>query len=341
MQIQNIAFLFLFAAEFTFYLLILQTGIVEYHHSVMAEIWMVPVGGILGIMMSIFLHKERQWLIPFLLFFQLLLSFNYSHASTLELFLLGLISGLTAPILISRINLFWVAVAALAVSYTYGTYYFNVPAFQRTDIALFLSAVALGTSLFTKMQDLKKSTTTISLYSAGSIFLWLLLDASLFETLSRNTVMFLWGDHTFTWIIIVFHLIGLVAAYIAKDWKHNNSLILALFVLTYALYSMHWQWGLSIVYPFVISYYNVIILRVLMHLSYRLLAVMALSLWVASGLGLLTALSGSFSIAWVTLTLLAVINLGKTIDIPSFKIVENIFSLHIPPISEFCKDDTY
>lgn len=318
-QIPNIAFFFLFASEFTFYLLILQTGIVEYHNSVTGEIWMIPVGGVLGIVASIFLHKERQWLIPLLLFSQLLLSLNYVHENGIELFLLGLISGLTAPMLIARIDRFWVAVVALALSYTYGTYYFDVPAFQRTDIALFLSVVALSASLFVQMQGVKKNTATISLYSGGSIFLWLLLDAGLFETLSRDGVMLLWGDDTFTWIIILFHLIGLVAAYKARDWKHNNILLLALFVLTYTLYTMQWKWGLSIVYPFVISYYNVIILRVLMRLPYGLLAVMALSLWAASGFGLLIALSGSFSIAWAILILLAIINLAKTVEITSLE----------------------
>jgi hypothetical protein len=333
-QIPNIAFFFLFASEFTFYLLILQTGIVEYHHSIMTEIWMVPVGGVLGIVASIFLHKERQWLISLLLFSQLVLSLNYAHANGIELFLLGLISGLTAPMLIARIDRFWVVVVALALSYTYGTYYFDVPALERTNIALFLSAVALSASLLSQMHRIKKNTAyNISLYSAGSIFLWLLLDATLFETLSRDGVMFLWGDDTFTWIIILFHLIGLVVAYIARDWKHNNGFLLALFVLTYTLYTMEWQWGLSIVYPFVISYYNVIILRVLMRLPYGLLAVMALSLWAASGLGLLVALSGSFIIAWVILTLLAIIHLSKTIEIPSLKIVGNIFSLLMPPSS--------
>ncbi|WP_373030883.1 hypothetical protein [Sulfurovum sp.] len=333
-QIPNIAFFFLFASEFTFYLLILQTGIVEYHHSVMAEIWMVPVGGVLGIVASIFIHKERQWLIPLLLFSQLVLSLNYAHANGIELFLLGLISGLTAPMLIARIDRFWVVVVALALSYTYGTYYFDVPAYQRTDIALFLSAVALSASFFSQIHRIKRNTAySISLYSAGSIFLWLLLDAALFETLSRDSAMLLWGDNTFTWVIIISHLIGLIVAYKARDWKHNNTLLLSLFVLTYTLYTLEWQWGLSIVYPFVISYYNVIILRVLIRLPYVLLAVMALSLWAASGLGLLVSLSGSFVIAWAILTLLAMIHIGKTVEVPSLKTVGNIFSLLFPPSS--------
>lgn len=327
-HIPNVAFFFLFASEFTFYLLILQTGVVEYHHSMMSEIWMVPLGGILGIIASVFLYKEHQWLIPFLLFSQLLLSLNYASASGIELFLLGLISGLTAPMLIAGIGRFWVVVAALALSYTYGTYYFDVPALQRTDIALFLSLAALFSSLFYNMKKLKKSATSISFYSMGSIFLWLLLDAALFETLSRDSVMSLWGDADFTWNIILFHLIGLIVAYKARDWKHNNALLLALFVLTFTLYSLEWQGGLSIVYPFVISYYNVIILRALMRLPYVLVAMMALSLWMASGLGLLVALNGSFAIAWIILIILALIEFSKVMNVPSPEALKTPFSFH-------------
>jgi len=309
----DMAFLLLFASEFTFYLLILQTGIVEYHHSNMVEIWMVPVGGVIGIVASIFVYKERQWLTPTLLFLQLLLSFHYASANGIELFLLGLISGLTAPMLIARIDRFWIVVVALAISYTYGTYYFDVLALERTNIALFLSAIALLSSLFAQMQRVKKTVEFISLFSAGSIFLWLLLDASLFETLSRDNTMYLWGNNTFTLNIIIFHIIGLVVAYKAIDYRYNSSLLFALFILTYTLYTFEWQVALSIVYPFVISYYNVIILRALMNLPYAILAVMAISLWGASGLGLLVALSQSFSIAWGILALLGVMYLSEDI----------------------------
>lgn len=326
MQISNIAFVLLFASEFTFYLLILQTGVVEYHHSIMAEIWMVPVGGILGIVLSVFLHEERQWLIPFLLFTQLLLVLDYAYANGIELFLLGLISGLTAPMLIARIDRLWLVVLALGLSYTYGTYYFDVPAYERTNIAFFLSAVALIASLFSQMKKLSKNTAYITFYGAGNIFFWLLLDAVLFETLSRDNIMHLWGQDAFTWNIILFHIIGLIAAYKARDWKYNSSLLIALFTLTFTLYSLDLQWALSIVYPFVISYYNVIILRSLMRLPYVLLAVMALSLWAASGLGLLVALSGSFMIAWLILIALGAINITEKIQIPFIQTLENLFS---------------
>jgi len=327
-QIPHIAFLFLFASEFTFYLLILQTGVVENHHSVMSEIWMVPVGGVLGIMGSIFLYKEQKWFMPFLLFSQLLLSLHYAHANSIELFLLGLISGLTAPMLISRIDRFLIVVIALALSYTYGTYYFDVPASQRTDIALFLSLLALSASLFTQTQNVKKNIVYISLYSSGTIFLWLLLDAALFESISRDATMHLWGEGAFVWNIIIFHIIGLVVAYSARDWRHNDSILLALFSLTYMLYALEWQWALSIVYPFVISYYNVIILRQLIALPYVLLAFMALSLWIASGMGLLIALSEMFSFAWLILILLGMLYLGRTVNLSWTKVVGNLFSLY-------------
>jgi beta-carotene 15,15'-dioxygenase len=326
MQIPHFAFLLLFASEFTFYLLILQTGVVEYHHSIISEIWMVPVGGVLGIMTSILLHEERQWLIPFLLFAQLILVLDYAHADGMELFLLGLISGLTAPMLIARIDRLWLVVLALVLSYAYGTYYFDVPASDRTNIALLLSAVAFAASLFSKMKKLSIKTNYITFYSAGNIFFWLLLDAVLFETLSRDSVMHIWGNDTFTWNIILFHMIGLSCAYLARDWKHNSSMLLALFALTFTLYSLGWQWALSIVYPFVISYYNVIILKSLMRLPYVLLAVMALSLWAASGLGLLVALSGSFAIAWAILSLLGAMHIGEKVQIPFIQTLENLFS---------------
>lgn len=326
MQIPNIAFLLLFASEFTFYLLILQTGVVEYHHSIMAEIWMIPVGGVLGIVASIFIHKERQWLIPFLLFTQLLLVLDYAQAGGIELFLMGLISGLTAPMLIARIDRLWLVVLALALSYAYGTYYFNVPASERTNIALFLSAVALIASLFSQMEKLSKKTHQITVYGAGSIFFWLLLDAVLFETLSRDSVMHIWGEGTFTWNIILFHMAGLFAAYKARDWELNSSLLVVLFAITFTFYTLGWQWALSIIYPFVISYYNVIILRSLMRLPYALLAVMALSLWAASGLGLLVALSGSFAIAWVILIALVAMHASEKVQIPFIQTLENLFS---------------
>jgi len=325
-NVPTFAFLILFAAEFTYYLLILQTGIVEYHHSEISEIWMVPLGGMLGIIGSIFLYRERQWIIPFLLLIQLLISFEYAVANGFELFLLGLISGLTAPMLIASIEKFWVVVISLALSYAFGTYVFNVVAIQRTDIALLLSIVALVASLFSKMNYYNKKEEVLSLYNMGNVFFWLLLDAALFETLSRDSMMQLWGNISFTWTIILFHIVGLIVTFSLRNFKYNDRVLLGLFFITYITYQSGSQTILSVVYPFVISYYNVIILKKLIRLSYVNLAIVSLSLWGASSLGLLIALSNTFLIAWVVLLLLVVNYISHKIDHPIFKIPEGILN---------------
>ena len=318
-SLANISFLLLFASEFTYYLLILQTGIVEYHHSLLTEIWMVPAGGMLGILLSVSLYKERQWLMPFLLLSQLLLSFSYASANGLELFGLGLISGLTAPMLIYRIQNLWLAVVALALSYAFGTATFHVAAIERTDIALFLTLIALLSSFFVQMKIIKRvEMKNVSLYTMASVFFWLLLDAALFETLSRDSFMHLWGESVFTPVIIVSHLVGLAVAYRLRAWRHTDLALLGLFVLTYTVYSAGNPVALSLVYPFVISYYNVIILNKLRTLHYLPLAVISLSLWGASGLGLFIALSHTFLIAWIILGMLALMTAFKTFAVNLF-----------------------
>ncbi len=321
LEISTLAFMFLFAAEFTFYLLILQTGVVMYHASELTQIWMMPVGGMLGVFVSVFVYRARGWLIPLLLFLQLLLSFHYATANTVELFLLGLLSGLTAPVLIARITGVGAAAIALAISYAYGTSYFSVPAAERTDIALFLSAVALFASLFAKLDRDRTAKGSVSVYCAGTIFFWLLLDAALFETLSRDSDMQLWGNISFTGNIIIFHCIGLFAAYKARDWRYNDGMILLLFALTYSLYATGLREPLSLVYPFTISYYNVIILRQLMRLPYALLAMIALSLWAASGMGLLVALSGSLVPAWGALVVLGLLYIARLSSLSPSKVL--------------------
>ena len=296
-------FTILFAAEFTYYLLVLQTGIVSYHHSRLSEIWMLPVGGILGILLSTKIEKQNLWM-SLLLAVQMLLSLDYAGANGSELFLLGLISGLTAPMLIARIRTFWHAVGALALSYAFGTYLFDIPASERTAIAVVLSAVAFVASLFSRSPAPMRSENTLSPYEAGSVFGWLLLDAALFETLARDIPMHLWGDPHYTWRIILFHLVGLLVAYRYKNDTRNDLVLLALFAGSYLLYMLGDKASLSILYPFVISYYNVVILYKLYRLAYDTLAVVSLSLWGASGLGLLIALSHTFVLAWAVWLLL-------------------------------------
>ncbi len=312
----DIAFLVLFAAEFTYYLLILQTGVVAYHHSALSEIWMMPAGGIAGIVLSVWAFPQRNRFMPWLLALQLVLSADYAHAGVMVLFVLGILSGLTAPLLLYRMNTLAVAVTGLGLSYVTGTMLFHIEAAERTWIAVLLSAVALIASLFAKSgQERKSCENNVTLYTMATVFLWLLLDAALFETLSRDALMHLWGEHEYVWTIILFHLIGLVVAYRMRQWSHNDLALVILFVMAYAAYSSGDKTVLSVVYPFVISYYNVAILHKLIRMGYLPLAVVSLSLWGASGLGLLIALGHLFTAAWILLGLLALLLVLKYVQI--------------------------
>ena len=307
----DLAFLILFASEMTFYLLILQTGIVEFHHSDMREIWMVPVGGVIGIISSIYGYRYRKTLVPLLLLGQLILSFHYTHDSGMEMFALGFISGFTAPLLIARIDNFFVVAVALGISYLIGTSNFDLPADGRTGIAVVLSAFAFAAALFADMGRKKVEREQYSVTATATIFFWLILDAALFETLSRDASMRIWGEEGFTLTIIAFHLVGIAAAYRLREWRHNDLAVLLLFTLTYSTYALGFQIVLAVVYPFVISYYNVIILEQFRKIHYPNLAFVALSLWIASGFGLMIALAESFSVAWTVLALLGLIYLTQ------------------------------
>jgi hypothetical protein len=309
----EIAFILLFAAELIYYLLILQTGIITNHHSNLIEIWMLPVGGITGILCSIFVNRDKQAvLFPFLMTFQMMLLLDYGHITGTELFLLGIISGFTAPLLIYRIHTLFEACIILAFSYTAGTALFHIEAENRTLIALILTGVALLASLgtdFTKKKNI--SSHPIPIQSMAMIFCWLFLDATLFEMLSRNPAISIWGKEEFTFTIIVSHLIGIIVAYILRKKEYNHLLILLLFILSYSFYIVGNQLLLSLFYPFVISYYNIQILDSLRKLNYKYVAIISLSLWGASGLGLITALSHTIWLPWIAVIMLALFRNGK------------------------------
>jgi len=311
LSIQNLAFFSLFSMEFSYYLLILQTGLVEVHGSQLSEIWMLPFGGTLGILSTIFLYHKRALLVPSLLFLQLLISLNYSNLNGLEMFILGVISGVTAPLLIARIDNLLIAVGGLALSYLIGTEYIFVAASQREDIAIVLSLFALVASLMSKLGKERVEYGSKNIFQGVLIFFWIFLDSALFETLSRDAVMAIWANGDFTLHIMIFHLFGVVAAYKFRDFKHNNTLMVLLFTAAISAYMFGEQNSLSIIYPFVISYYNVIILNAFMKFNYPSLAILALGLWIASGAGLIVALSHSFGYIWIAVSVLLILTLRK------------------------------
>lgn len=90
--------------------------------------------------------------------------------------------------------------------------------------------------------------------------LWVFLDSALFESLSRDITISIWRDG-FTFQIALFHVIGVFVLYFSKLKKPKSLFILTLFAASYLFYFLREGYILSIVYPFVISYYNVVILQ--------------------------------------------------------------------------------
>jgi hypothetical protein len=121
---------------------------------------------------------------------------------------------------------------------------------------------------------------------------WILLDSNLFETLARHASLDIWSKYTF--VIITFHLLGLIAAYFTRVSKIKQHIFIAfLFIGSYTLSYLEYPIALAMVYPFVISYYNVVVFTTLsQEMSVSKLSFMMIFVgWVASGLGLAIALS--------------------------------------------------
>ncbi len=285
-NITTLAFILLFFTETSYYLLILQTGIVDCFHSDITQIWMIPIGGVLGIL-SILKIQNRSMVVSMALAFQTLLMFFYPHFNSYMLFILGFLSGLVAPYLIFQLRSLNEIVVILALAYLLGTFAINIAPEQRGELAMVLSLVALFSSFV--VAPISKEGKEIALKSYLPIFLWLLLDATLFETLARST-QHIWANEHFTLLIALSHLVGLLLGYRLVEYRGNNMLILSLFALSYFLFWFNQPYLLVIVYPIVISYYNVIILKEFMTLSFEHLTLVSVSLWVSSGMGLFLAL---------------------------------------------------
>lgn len=300
-MIQSLALVLLLGFELSYYLLIVQTGITEHYDSNLITLFPLFIGGVVGTLLSGLtwgkitnpMHK-----IFIALVLQLVLSFLYPHYNLFTLFLLGLCVGLMAPLSIylfkehQRREL----LVALAIAYTVGTYGFTSFTEQREWMAIVFSTIVLVSAILLRHYKVEQSNQVSRPYLAYiPLMLWILLDSNLFETLSRHAVLNIWSEKTYT--IILFHLIGLLVAFLVRVKEREQHFIIALlFAASYAFSYFECKLGLSIVYPFTISYYNVIVFitltkeRRLQKLSYLMVFIG----WVASGLGLALALSKIF-----------------------------------------------
>ncbi len=121
--------------------------------------------------------------------------------------------------------------------------------------------------------------------------LWIFLDSALFESLSRDVSISIWRDG-YSLEIALFHIIGVVCALYFKIEKNQKELLIViLFSLSYLFYFIQEAFILSLIYPFVISFYNVVILQTLLQKELKTLSVYMIFIgWIASGGGLFVAL---------------------------------------------------
>ncbi|MGB5866636.1 MAG: hypothetical protein WBG69_02070, partial [Arcobacteraceae bacterium] len=178
-----------------------------------------------------------------------------------------------------------------AISYTAGTALFNYDAALRGNLAIVLTSIALCSLYFLPKQKIAQKMTQE--FSLLVMVLWIFLDSALFETLSRDTTISIWRDGYSTEIIL-FHIIGIVAALVYKIEKEQKTLfIIMLFALSYLFYFLQEGFILSLIYPFVISYYNVVILQTIVKKDLKIISVYMVFIgWIASGAGLFVALHG-------------------------------------------------
>lgn len=295
----SIALSLLLGFELSYYLLIVQTGMVTHYHSDLITLLPMFVGGVIGTILG-----GRSWgkvsnpihKIMITLTLQLALSFAYPYYNIFTLALLGLAVGVMAPLVIYLFKakqqkelLF-----ALAIAYTIGTYFFTHEVGARLWMAVVFSLIAIVSAIVLRNYRVETDSKVLShsFVSYFPLMLWILLDSNLFETLLRHEALKIWSHQTY--VIIGFHLLGLIAAYfIAVSERKKHLFILLLFVLSYLMSYLELTLALAIIYPFTISYYNVVVFTALsQEMSISKLAFMMIFVgWIASGLGLAIALS--------------------------------------------------
>lgn len=293
---QRASLIFFVAFELCYYLLIAQTGIVEYFHSDILAISLLPIGGVAGAIYVMFSHFSQKTLLILLLTVQTLMTLFYPDFNPFMLLILGISVGGIAPILVNSLKLqkgFEMGIS-LVIAYTVGTLLFTTDPANRLHMAMLFSVIALISVHFLPCISVtKQKYKSYFDYSLlAMMILWVFLDSVLFETLSRDIYIPIWRGG-FSIEIIIFHILGVVAAFYYKiDRARKELLILSLFAFSYLLFFLQEALLLSIIYPFVISYYNVVILQNLTKVKeFKIIAVSMIFIgWIASGAGLLVAL---------------------------------------------------
>ena len=303
---QRLILIFFIASELCYYLLIAQTGIVEYFSSNLFLIAPLPIGGVIGSLLVSYIKIDIRNKISIFLTIQLIMSFLYPNFNMATLFILGFAVGSMAPLIINEIKKATLLELGLALSLSYvtGTILFNYEVSERGIIAISLTTITLIASRFLPTKELSQNSNEE--FPLLMMVLWVFLDSTLFESLSRDITISIWRDG-FTFQIALFHIIGVFSALFFKIEKNQKSLlIISLFALSYLFYFLREAFILSIIYPVVISYYNVVILQTIAKKDFRTITFYMIFIgWMASGAGLFVALSNL--ILFVPIILLVVI----------------------------------
>ena len=303
---QRLILILFIASELCYYLLIAQTGVVEYFSSNLFLIAPLPIGGVIGSLLVSYIKIDFRNRISLFLTIQLIMSFLYPNFNMYTLFILGFAVGSMAPLIINEVkktSLLELGLA-LSISYVTGTLLFNYEVEQRGIIAIILTSIALIASrLLPKNEAIEKSNQNFPLLM---MVLWVFLDSALFESLSRDITISIWRDG-YTFQIALFHVVGVFCALFFKIEQNQKALfILTLFALSYLFYFLREGFVLSIIYPFVISYYNVVILQTISKKDFKTITLYMIGIgWMASGAGLFVALANL--ILFVPIILLIVI----------------------------------
>lgn len=289
---QRLILIFFIASELCYYLLIAQTGIVEYFSSNLFLIAPLPIGGVIGSIVVSYIKIDFKNKISAFLIIQLLMSFLYPNFNFVTLFILGFAVGSMAPLIINEIKKASIIELGLALclSYVTGTLLFNYEVNERGIIAIILTTITLIASRFLPKKELSQSSNQE--FPLLMMVLWVFLDSTLFESLSRDVTLSIWRDG-FTFQIALFHMVGVFSALYFKIEKNQKSLlIISLFALSYLFYFLREGFILSIIYPVVISYYNVVILQTIVKKDFRTITFYMIFIgWMASGAGLFVALA--------------------------------------------------
>jgi len=275
------------SSQLLYYLLIAQTGVVGAFDSHIHDLYTLPIGGIIGTLLSaMWRHQDLKMELYFLFGMQIMISWVYPNYSLGMLLALGFVVGYTTPILLYIFGSQGKAQLAfgLAISYAIGTALYTYPFEERRVIALALpliSIIALRFFNFKRLIQIEYKKFPWRLVVI--MMLWIFADSALFETLSRSENMDIWSEYTV--VIIVSHLIGVYGAYhFGDELIKQTPIVLGLFVTSYILYWLEMPLALAVVYPIVISYYNVLLFHKMMQL--RNIRVIALAMigvgWIAT-----------------------------------------------------------